>query len=521
MAVMSGRGERRTGAGTTAGALAVALAACGDPGPRALPPGFFVGAATAGFQVDMGCPTVPAAQCVDPASDWYQYVTSPQTRALAATHLAGEDPAVVGPGEWELYEHDFDLAQADGHTMFRMSLEWSRIFPTSTVGVTGHAALLALANPDALAHYHAVFAALKARGLTPYVTVNHYTLPTWIHDGVGCTVDFAHCTARGWADPGTTVPEIAKFAGFVAEEFGGEVDWWATENEPFALILPGYLLPTDSRTNPPAQSLDAVDAKIVFNALIYAHAAMYDAIHAGDTRDADGDGVAADVGLVYAMAPTAPRDPSLPADVTAAHNVFYLWNLAFLNAVVGGVLDDDLDGTGQPHPELAHRMDHLGINYYVRITVDGATVPILPDLSPLTTFNPLTIRQDEVYPRGLYELVDYVHTTWNLPMVITENDGGAVPRGDLAGEERSLVETLEWLQRGIADGADVRGYLYWSLVDNYEWNHGTTLPYGLYAVDPHDPHKPRVARPTAALLARIAKAGAIPGDLVARYPIND
>jgi beta-galactosidase len=500
----------------------VALAACGsEPAAVPLPDGFLVGASTAGFQVDMGCPTLPASQCADTQSDWYQYATSPQTIALGRTYLSGEDPAVVGPGHWELYEHDFDLAQADGHTVFRMSLEWSRIFPSSTIGIDGFAALHAVANADALAHYHAVFAALRARGLEPYVTVNHYTLPSWIHDGVGCTLDFAACTARGWADPATIVPEIAKYAGFVAQEFGGDVDWWATENEPFAIVLPGYLMPTESRTNPPAQSFMSDEAKVVFGALIDAHARMYDAIHAADTVDADGDGVAADVGLVYAMAPVVPEDASKPLDVTAAENVFYLWNMAFLNAVAGGMYDQNLDGNAVPRADLAGRMDHLGINYYVRIQVQGTTGPVLADLSPLTTFNPLTIRQDEIYPRGIYELVTLVHQQFGIPVMITENDGQAVPRGDLESEERTIVETMQWLARAVAEGADVRGYLYWSLVDNYEWNHGTTLPYGLYEVDPHDPQKARTPRVTARLLARIASEHAIARDLVEKYPIGD
>jgi len=504
-------------------ALAIlALAACGSEAQTvALPDDFFVGASTAGFQVDMGCPTLPASECADPNSDWYQYATSPQTIARSGTYLSGEDPAVVGPGEWELYAQDFDLAAADGHTMFRMSLEWSRIFPSSTIGVEGFDALHAIANADALAHYHAVFAALRARGITPYVTVNHYTLPTWIHDGVGCTMDFATCTARGWADPATIVPEIAKYAGFVAQEFGGEVDWWATENEPFAIILPGYIMPTEARTNPPAQSLQTDAAKTVFGALIDAHARMYDAIHAADTVDADGDGVAADVGLVYAMAPVAPHDPDNPLDQQAAQNVFYLWNMAFLNAVVGGMYDANLDGNAVPRADLAGRMDHLGINYYVRIGVQGTDGPVLPGLSPLTTFDPLTIEQDEVYPRGIYELVTLVHQQFDLPVMITENDGTAVPSGDLAAEQRTMVETLQWLARAMREGADVRGYMYWSLVDNYEWNHGTTLPYGLYEVDPHDPQKTRVPRPTAQLLARIATEHAIARDLVEKYPIGE
>jgi len=66
------------------------------------------------------------------------------------------------------------------------------------------------------------------------LTINHYTLPLWIHDGNACHQSLSTCTARGWLDKDRTVREIAKYAGFVAREFGAEVDLWATENEPFA-----------------------------------------------------------------------------------------------------------------------------------------------------------------------------------------------------------------------------------------------------------------------------------------------
>ncbi len=502
---------------------AVLLAACdsSSPAPDEGPPppfpkGFLFGASVAGFQVDMGCPTLAKDQCDDPNSDWYQFVTSPAIVGDTGTHVSGESPD-DGPGEWELYEKDLDLLKNEVHLGgFRFSFEWSRIFPKPTWGVEGYDALKAIADPAALAHYHAMLAAMKQRGITPLVTVDHYTLPTWVHDGVGCHQNIETCSPRGWLDKDKTVAEIAKYAGFVAKEFGGEVDLWATLNEPFAVVLPGYIFPSAERSNPPAVTLQSADAKTVLVALIEAHARMYDAIKANDTVDADGDGKASQVGVVYAMSPVAPKDPTDPVDVQAAKNVFYLWNMVYLNGVAKGDLDANLDGNPVHRDDLANRMDYIGINYYTRITVQGETAPALPDLSPLSTFNPFTIQTYEDYPHGIYEMAMIVKNDLGLPAIITEN--GAADPNDDGTAPSYMVRHLSWLARAIHDGADVRGYFYWSLMDNYEWNHGMDWKLGLYAVDPKDPQKTRVARQAVSVYREIADADAVTPDLVAKYP---
>ncbi len=495
-----------------------------DPenGEGTFPPGFLWGTATAGFQVDMGCPTLPKAECEDPNSDWYQFVMSDAMRKDSSNHLAGHDLS-MSPGHWELFEQDFDRAKNELHNNgFRMSLEWSRIFPKPTDGAEGYEALSKLANEAAVIHYHDVFEALKNRGIKPLVTLNHYTLPSWIHDGVACHLDLKTCKNKGWVDRERTVKEIAKFAGFCAQEFGGEVDLWATENEPFAVLFPGYIFPSPDRVNPPAISAlvdGGASARIVFQALIEAHARMYDAIKAGDTADADADGKAAVVGVVYSMAPVRPKDPTKEADKKAAENVFYLWNMAFLNAVAKGIFDGDLDGKGELRADLQGRMDYIGVNYYTRIGVEGADTAILPGLSPLTTFNPLTLEPWENYPKGIYEMVMKVKEL-GLPTIITENGTSAT---DDEGKVlvKWIVENLTWLSRAITDGAQVDGYFVWSLMDNYEWNHGMSMQFGLYGVDPKDPKKPRVARQAATVYGRIAKDGRIPKDLLDAYPVPD
>jgi beta-glucosidase/6-phospho-beta-glucosidase/beta-galactosidase len=499
--------------------LPLVLSAC-EPAPERLkfPSTFLFGTATAGFQVEMGCPTVAAAECEDRNSDWYTWITSPELVMDSTLHITGESPA-DGPGFYELYAQDLDRAKNElRHNGFRLSIEWSRLFPTATDGISGHDALKAAASPAALAYYHALFAALKARGLVPLVTLNHYSLPTWIHDALACHRDIDTCVDRGWLDHDRIVGEMAKYAGFCAEEFGGEVDRWASLNEPLtAVILAGFLFQTAQRTNPPGVFLRADAAHTAFANMIEAHARVYDAVKAADTADADGDGKPAEVGVVYNLEPVVPDDPTNPADVQAAKNADYLINQAFLDGLTKGAFDANLTGMPTVRGDLAGKLDFLGINYYAQLTVQGADSSFFPDISPLLTFNPIALKYDYQYPKGIYEVIKSAAARYHVPIIITETgvDDGA----DSLGSDW-IVKTLHWVKRAMNEGVRVDGYFYWSLMDNYEWNHGMSIKMGLYAVDPTDSQKRRKARSSVATFAAIAAAGEIPADLAAKYPVK-
>lgn len=501
---------------TTSLTLIAALLACSSD--RSLPSDFTYGTAVAGFQVDMGCPTIAAELCEDRGSDWYAYITSTAAIARTQTHLAG-DPPSRGPGFFELYPQDLDRAQSIGTNGFRFSIEWSRVFPESTVGIEDAAALDARANPAAMQYYRDLLAAVKARGLKPLVTLHHYTLPAWIHDGAGCTLDLDRCSPKGWLEPGIT-HEIAKYAGFVARHFGAEVDQWATLNEPLAVVIPGFLMPTAARTNPPAQLLRYAEAKTAIFAMINAHAKMVDAVRAADTIDADGDGRATFVGVVYPVAPVVPKDPSSALDVRAAENISYVYNDIFLNAVIRGVLDEDINGSGEVKPELVGRSDYLGLNYYFKVVVKGETSSFLPDFSPLLTFDPLALEQGAVHPSGLRDTLARVKSSWpDVPIYITEN-GWDHASG--YGQDKFLAEHLGYMLRAIhEDGVDVRGYYWWSLIDNYEWNHGMAMKFGMWAVDPMDPTKARTPRPVAEAYRSVIEEGGLPDALAEKFPISE
>ena len=491
------------------------------------PRDFVFGSAIAGFQVDMGCPTAPAAQCEDRASDWYQWITTPRILDNPILFMS-KDPPSKGPGFYELYDADLERASGSGESQLgndaiRLSIEWSRIFPRPTFDLNTHASLKASASADGIAFYHRLFASMKKRGLRPFVTVNHYSLPLWIHDGNLCNQSLDQCIAAGkagWADPNRAriVNEIAKYAAFLGEEYGAEVDEWATLNEPFsAVVVAGYLAATPARSNPPGLSgpwMSIRGAKTAASAMIEAHARIYDALKAFDTKDADGDGKKANVGIVYVYSKITQATPSAD-DAKAADDAEYFFHDMFMDGIVQGRLDENWDkgrGNAPVRADLANRCDFIGVNYYFGFNAAKNTLPIpLSIVSPFMTFDMLA-PFDENAPQGIHDVLMKVSKRYGKPMYVTETGTTQddEPRA-AAWTVRTLVET----RRAIREGADVRGYFAWSLMDNYEWNHGMGMKFGLYAVDETD--KSRAMRDAGVAYAQMSKARDVPAALDAQY----
>jgi beta-glucosidase/6-phospho-beta-glucosidase/beta-galactosidase len=463
----------------------VGVMACGPSLERPFPDGFMWGAATAGFQVDMGCPTWSDAECVDSNSDWYQWVTTDSIIEDDGLFVAG-DPVSVGPGMWELFEEDVDRMASDGMNTYRMSLEWSRLFPDGAAESAGSIDDLdEYVNESARQRYHEMFEALIAAEISPLVTVNHYTMPLWVHDGVACHEDLETCTASGWVDRDRILPLMTLFTSWVAREYGGEVDRWATLNEPFATTLSGYVLPSEDRSSPPGRSLEDSAAVAVAVHQVEGHAMMYDALHELDTLDADGDGVAADVGIVMNMVAIRPLDPESEADVLGADHMDYLYHRLYLDALTTGQWDDNIDGVAdRTRDDLANRLDWIGVNYYNRVTVTGWGIQLLPSI-PVFDFFPEV--SWDIYPEGMADVLR-IAGEYDLPVIVTENGTNITESASEA-----LEGHLDNVYVAIDEGVDVRGYLYWTLVDNYEWNHGMAWRMGLYELD--DDTKERIPRP--------------------------
>jgi len=445
------------------------------------PKTFLWGTSVAGFQVDGGCLTLPEAQCEDPHSDWYQWVTDPAILFDGATHVTGE-PLMHGPGMRELYKEDLARAKGElGHNAIRLSIEWSRLFPHAAAESARTVDELASqANPEAVAYYRALFDEIARLGLTPLVTLNHYTLPLWIHDGKACHQDLAGCKDRGWLDGPRIIPAIALYAGYCARTFGDRVDLWGTLNEPFANALAGYILPTEQRSHPPGVTLEIKEGIDVILNQIVAHARMADAVRAEDSRDADGDGKAAQVGVIVNIASFVPADPEDPKGPEAARHLGWVHNEIFLEGVATGRLDGNIDGVLDPAREdLVGRLDWIGINYYTRISVSYFPAGFAPGYPWLDAMPGLDGGFFQLYPEGLYDALALVNR-FGLPMIITEN---GTPNLTSNSGDDFLLPHLRQLARARAEGMPVEGYFFWTLVDNYEWNLGMSLDLGLYALD--------------------------------------
>ena len=215
--------------------------------------------------------------------------------------------------------------------------------------------------------------------------------------------------------------------------------------------------------------------------------------------------------------PVLPKDAERGLDRLAAKNIFYLYNEVFLDAVILGNLDHDADGVAERRDDLVGRSDYLGLNYYTAATVVGERESFADAFSPLLTLNPFELEQGQPFARGIYDMLLYVRDRYDLPVYVTEN--GTYPELG-AGQEAFLAEHLQWVLRAVhRDEVDVRGYFWWSLTDNYEWNHGMALRFGLYEIDTADPMKKRTRRPVGDTFGAIGASREISAELAERFPI--
>ncbi len=500
------------------------------------PSTFHWGVAHAGFQAEGG-PRSP----IDPNSDWYKWVHDPINQLLGLTHGVPED----GPGTYVKYDSDAALAENDlGMNTFRMSIEWSRIFPNSTASVDisdedgtvsedDLEALDALANQNEVQHYRDVFASLRAHQLEPLITVNHFTLPAWVHDPI-TTRALAQlglpAPAAGWLSPSTPV-EFEKYAAYVAWKYGDQVDNWTVLNEPVPPILTEFLAIPGVVPNWPPGLIrpDLASTFLVNEAKGYVGA--YDAIHKWDYTEATEGQPAAFVGFANNMIPARPANPVNPLDVQAADAWNDFYNRWFPNAVIDGWVDANLDGIQTPdeiHPEMKNNVDFMGVQYYGSQPMQGLGVAPIPGF-PWLKGLPVRCSADEptcsdfnqpTDPGGLREVLD-IAASYKLvngkqvPIWITEN--GIADAND-SKRPSYIVNHIAVVQDEIAHGMDIRGYTYWSFVDNLEWANGYDLEFGLYGSDPTTPELERTPKPASiAAISGITTSNSLPLALLGMY----
>lgn len=394
-------------------------------------------------------------------------------------HVADFSTSGLACDWWNRAEEDFDRAAQMGLNALRLSVEWSRIEPRPDVWDSG-----------AFDRYREMLKGLHARGLQPMITLHHFTNPLWLAE------------QGGWADP-RVVSHFERFASQVVQRLGDLCHLWCTINEPTIYAVHAYLL----RKWAPGKA-NLLDVIRLTRNQVKAHAAAYHAIH----RLQPG----AEVGIVQHMAAFEPADPGSFTDRAVAGVRDALINWRFMDAVTQGRLKPPFGAGMRRHGPATNTSDFIGINYYGRHALRfdlraadrlfAAEVPVEGDNAW-----PAPWSDREIYPAGLGHFLMRL-TRYQRPVYVTEN---GMADADDRTRPGFILTHLAALHRAILQGADVRGYYHWTLVDNYEWVEGWTTRFGLFALDTLT--QERTPRSSAKLFGEIARANAITEDMVEQY----
>jgi len=349
---------------------------------------------------------------------------------------------------WNRWSADVRLLQSLNLNAYRMSVEWARIEPDPGVF-----------DQTALDNYRRQIEALHAAGVEPMVTLHHFTSPRWLAE------------RDGFKNP-DVVARLAAYADRVGRELGPLVRWWVTINEPSILAMKAYL----EGAWPPHRPRDVRGYARLLRYSAFGHIAARQALR---SHRAD-----AQVSMAFAIWPLEPLRTWNPIDQAMARVGDWVWQ-------------------GRVLRRTAHALDWVGVNYYTRVRVGWPPHRSEAATDPHAGAGDRTDFGWEIYPPGLFDVLRRAGR-WGKPVVITENgisDAADRLRGSY------IVSHLEQVQRAIASGVDVRGYMHWSLMDNYEWADGYTQKFGLAAVDFQT--FARTPRPSAQLYARIAQTNSL------------
>ena len=440
----------------------------------AFPPGFVWGTATAAYQIEGA-----VSEDGRTPSIWDTFSHTPGK-------VAGGDTGDVADEHYHRYVEDVALMRELGLNSYRFSIGWPRITPE----VTAHQ--LGPVNPAGLDFYSRLVDELLGAGIKPAATLYHWDLPQALED------------AGGWTDR-RTAERFAQYAEVVGSRLGDRIDTFITLNEPWCSAYLGYAsgVHAPGRTEP-AAALAAVH-----------HLNLAHGLAVSSLRRSAPD---AEVALTLNPAWVRPASDS-PADIASAERIDGLATRVFLDPCLRGSYPADVqEATAsvtdwsfvQPGDlELIHQpIDALGVNYYTPTVVrshDGTSPreesdghgggaasawPACEDIEFPRQPGPYTEMGWSIDPRGLRELLLRMSREHpDLPLYVTEN-GAAYP--DVVGADGAVHDDdrIAYLQQHIAavheaieEGADVRGYYLWSLLDNFEWAYGYSKRFGIVHVD--------------------------------------
>jgi beta-glucosidase len=383
----------------------------------------------------------------------------------------------VACDHYHRYADDVALMAELGLKAYRFSVAWPRIQPDGTGPV----------NPRGLDFYDRLTDALLDRGIDPIVTLYHWDLPQTLQD------------RGGWTNR-ETAEHFATYATAVHARLGDRIRTWTTLNEPWCSAYLGY----GNGVHAPGER-DPGAAFTAVHHLLLGHGLAARALRAAGADT---------VGITVNPADVRPADPDSAADAAAVRLVDGLHNRIFLDPLLRAAYPEDVlehvariveptfvrDGDEKL---IAAPIDLLGINYYAPTYVAGrpdgdggsaypgtaGAVEFLPPVGPLTDMGWM------IEPAGLTRLLERIATDYpGVPLMVTENgaafaDKAGADAPDGAGQ---VVDTdriayldghLRAAHEAISRGVDLRGYLVWSLLDNFEWAEGYRRRFGIIHVD--------------------------------------
>ncbi len=348
------------------------------------------------------------------------------------------------------YEEDFKLAESLNLNAQRLSIEWARLEPES-----------GQFDQSAIDHYHRVLKSLKDKHFKVMLTLWHFTLPNWIAE-IG-----------GWENP-LTVEYFLRFLERVIPEFDRYVDFWVTLNEPGVYVYMGYL----EGTWPP-QKKNKWSAFLVHWYLTQAHKKAYDLIHRYSHKPV---GIAQNIQSFHSSHKHSFIEQMSVyfSDIITNHSFYYM--------------------TKNTH-------DFLGVNYYFhhRFNRKKHFLPTITEAQE--EHRDVSDLGWEVFPEGIFDVLMDISN--HKPIYITEC-GIASTNDDR--RTRFLIQYLSEVYRALEAGVKIKGFFYWSLIDNFEWHQGFSPRFGLIAID--YPTQKRIIRPSAYVYSEIAKHNKIPHKLL-------
>ena len=439
---------------------------------KQFPEGFLWGASTASYQIEGA-----VAEDGRGPSIWDTFSHTPGK-------VENGDTGDVACDHYHRYPEDIALMQRLGISAYRFSTAWPRILPQGTGQI----------NEAGLAFYDRLVDAVLEAGITPWLCFYHWDLPQALQD------------RGGWSNR-----DIAEwfrdYALTVHRRLGDRVRHYATFNEPNVLTILGHA----AGIHAPGLS----DRETTFKAIHHVNLAHGRAVAALRTEDKD-----LTLGIVNNLGPILPATDS-EEDRRAAAYMDALWNRAFAGPQFLGaypsLLESDIAPYLQPDDLAAiHQpLDYFGVNHYSPNyarhdpqAMFGSSNPPLPAGTPVTGMG------WEISPRAFYDQLMDIHRRYGpIPIYVTENGAGFEERvssdGQVHDDDRVafLEKYLGAMHEAIADGADVRGYLIWSLLDNFEWSFGYAKRFGLVYID-YQTLK-RVPKKSFEYYRRVAAANAV------------